>query len=85
MSIQRFTGLAMAGSLLLSPSLVFADYTYQETTQITGGSMVKMMKMAGAFSSQARKAGEPVVSTVYIKGNRMAKVAQEVSSVMGCD
>lgn len=85
MSIQRFTGLAMAGSLLLSPSLVFADYTYQETTQITGGSMVKMMKMAGAFSSQARKAGEPVVSTVYIKGNRMAKVAQDSTEIIDLD
>jgi len=85
MHIQRFTGLAIASSLLLSPSFAFADYTYQETTQITGGTMVKMMKMAGAFSSQARKAGEPVVSTVYIKGNRMAKVAQDGTEIIDLD
>jgi hypothetical protein len=85
MSFQRFTVLAIASSLLLSPSLVLADYTYQETTQITGGSMVKMMKMAGAFSSQARKAGDPVVSTVYIQGNRMAKVAQDSIEIIDLD
>ena len=85
MHIQRFTGLAIASSLLLSPSFVFADYTYQETTQITGGSMVKMMKMAGAFSSQAKKAGDPVVSTVYIKGNRMAKVAPDGIEIIDLD
>lgn len=39
------------GSLLLQP-LAFADVSYQETTQITGGSPVGMVKLAGAFSSQ---------------------------------
>jgi hypothetical protein len=85
MGIQRFTGLAIASSLLLSPSFVFADYTYQETTQITGGSMVQMMKMVSAFSSKARKAGDPVVSTVYLKGNRMAKVSQEGVEIIDLD
>ena len=53
----------LALTLATSPFL-FADYTYQETTQLTGGSLLNMMKMVGHFSSQARKAGEPVVSTV---------------------
>jgi hypothetical protein len=67
-----------------SPRL-FADYTYQETTQITGGSLLHMMKMMGHFSSEARKAGEPVVSTVYLKGNRMAKVNPDTIEIIDLD
>ena len=50
---------------------LLADASYKETTQITGGSIVGMMKMAGAFSSQARKANQPITSAVYVSGNRM--------------
>jgi hypothetical protein len=85
MVISRIAKLAVAGSLLLSPCFLVADYTYQETTQITGGSMVKMMKMASTFNSQARKAGDPVVSTVYLKGNRMAKVTQDSTEIIDLD
>jgi len=44
--------------VLAAPSVLRADYTYQETTQLTGGSMLGMIKMAGALSSAARKAGD---------------------------
>ena len=79
MRVSSSSKFAVLTLTLAIPSFVFADYTYQETTQITGGSVMSMMKMAGAFSSQARKAGEPVVSTVYIKDNRMAKVPPTAS------
>jgi hypothetical protein len=85
MNHPRIGGLALAGSFLVSPSFLLADYTYLETTQVTGGSMVKMMKMASAFSSQARKAGDPVVSSVYLKGNRMAKVTQDSIEIIDLD
>jgi hypothetical protein len=58
--------------VILSPAL-YADFSYTETTQITGGAIVGMMKMAGVFSKQARQAGEPIVSTVMIQGNRMVR------------
>ena len=67
------------------PSFVFADYTYQETTQITGGSLMSMMKMAGMFSSQARKMGDPIVSTIYIKDNRMARVSSDSIEIIDLD
>jgi len=72
--------LTLAGSPFL-----FADYTYQQTTQITGGSILHMMKMVGAFSSQARKAGDPVVSTIYLKDNRMATVNQDNTEIIDLD
>ena len=74
----------LALTLATSPFL-FADYTYQQTTQITGGSILHMMKMVGAFSSQARKAGEPIVSTVYLKGNRLATVNPDSIEIIDLD
>jgi hypothetical protein len=62
-----------------------ADFTYQETTQITGGSMVSLMKFAGTFSKQARQAGEPIVSTVVVKGNRMMHVNKERTEIVDLD
>ncbi|KAA6460090.1 hypothetical protein DYQ86_13635 [Acidobacteria bacterium AB60] len=84
MTIAARSNLALV-AVLLTPSLLFADYTYQETTQLTGGSMLRMIKMAGAFSSQARKAGDPIVSTVYLKGNRMAKVNPDTTEIIDLD
>ncbi len=85
MRFSSLLKLAVVAMGCAAPSLVFADYTYQETTQITGGSLLSMMKMAGAFSSQARKSGDPVVSTVYLKGNRMAKVTADGIEIIDLD
>jgi carbon monoxide dehydrogenase subunit G len=46
-----------------------ADFSYEQTSKITGGMMAGMMKFAGAFSKQAR---EPMRSTISVKGDRMA-------------
>jgi hypothetical protein len=59
-----------------------ADFTYQETTQITGGALFSMMRMMGPF---ARRAREPIVSTHLIKGNRMATVTKNHISVVDLD
>ena len=80
--MSKLTILALAAT---SPSVLFADYSYQQTTQITGGSILSMMRMAGAFSSQARKAGDPIVSTVYLKGNRLARVAPDSIEIIDLD
>jgi hypothetical protein len=62
-----------------------ADFTYQETTQVTGGSVMSMMKFAGAFSKQARQANEPVVSSVTVKGNRMMRASKERTEITDLD
>jgi hypothetical protein len=64
---------------------LLADATYKETTQITGGSIVGMMKMAGTFSSQARKADQPVTSEVYVSGNRMARLRPDGTEIIDLD
>ncbi len=63
--------------LALPATLYAGDYTYQQTTQITGGSLMQMMKTVGVFSSQARHIGDPIVSSIYLKDNRLANVSPE--------
>jgi RPA family protein len=76
---------AVLGVLVAASASLHADFTYTETMQITGGSMLGLMKMAGAFSRQARQAGEPVVSTVAIKGNRMAHISPTSTQIIDLD
>src|SRR6267378_2675917 len=77
-------GVAL-GVLVAASASLHADFTYTETTQITGGSMLGLMKMAGAFSRQARQAGDPIVSTVAIKGNRMAHINPDRTEIIDLD
>jgi hypothetical protein len=62
----------LAAAALVQPPTQ-TDVSYQETTQITGGSLQGMMKLAGAFSSQARQANAPTVTNVVLHGNRMVR------------
>jgi hypothetical protein len=71
--------------LFALPTVLYADFSYTETTQITGGTIVAMMKMAGAFSKQARQAGDPIVSTVMIKGNRMVRSNPQRTEIVDLD
>ena len=72
-------------SLATTTVYAHADFTYQETTQVTGGSVVGMMKVAGAFSKQARQANDPVVSTVMVKGNKMIRIGKDTSEIVDLD
>jgi hypothetical protein len=69
-------------ALLLAASPALADFSYQETSKITGGMLAGMMKIAGAFSKQAR---EPIQSTVALKGNRLAHRGTMRASIIDLD
>lgn len=71
--------IVAAGIALSTAPMVLADFQYHETTTITGGLAAGMMKLAGAFSKTAR---EPIVTDVYVKGNRMAHISQHHGSVI---
>ncbi len=80
--------LRIACLLVLSvalPSSLFADFQYTETTKVTGGSMMSMMKVAGTFSKQAREVGAPIVHSVYVKGNRMTRNDPDSSEIVDLD
>lgn len=48
-----------------------ADFKYTEQSKLTGGMMMGMMKFAGHFSHKANQADQPVITTRYVKGNRL--------------
>ena len=71
------------GILLIVPSCtLLADFSYEQTSTITGGAMMAMMKFAGAFSKQAR---EPNKSTVLVHGNRMVHISANRASIIDLD
>jgi hypothetical protein len=74
----------LIGGVLLQP-LAFADVSYQETTQITGGSLQGMLKLAGAFSSQAKQANAPTTFTVALHGNRMVRSNPHTTEIIDLD
>lgn len=82
---MKTTWIALLAGGVLMHSLAFADVTYQETTQYTGGSMMGMLKMAGAFSSQAKQATSPATSTVMIHGGRMLRSNSHTSEIIDLD
>jgi hypothetical protein len=69
----------MAGIMAVAALQLPADFTYSETTTITGGAMLSMMKVVGVFSKQAR---EPVQSTVAVKGDKMVHRTQQQATVI---
>jgi hypothetical protein len=73
-----------SSSLLLHP-LAKADVSYQETTQVTGGSLQGMMKLAGVFSSQAKQANTPVTTTIALHGNRMVRSNPHSTEIIDLD
>lgn len=71
--------VTMAAFMTLAGSSLLADFTYQETSTITGGMMMSIMKVAGAFSKQAR---EPIQATVAVKGDKMVHRTSTTASVI---
>ncbi|GAA3765474.1 hypothetical protein GCM10022270_26610 [Terriglobus aquaticus] len=53
--------------------------------QITGGTVVGMLKMAGAFSSQVRQLSGPMTFKVMIHGNRMVRAGLHTTQIIDLD
>lgn len=58
--------VTMLVAVCACPSL--ADFSYQQSSKVTGGALAGMLKVAGVFSKQAR---EPIQQTIAVKGDRM--------------
>lgn len=71
--------VTIAGLTTLGAATLLADFSYQETSTITGGMIAGVMKVAGVFSKQAR---EPIQSTVAVKGDRMVHRSQTHATVI---
>lgn len=82
--MKRHVPLVLALCLAV-PWPAFADFQYTETTKITGGAIVQMMKMMSVFSKEARQLDQPVTSTVLVKGNRMAHISNDHIQIIDLD
>lgn len=74
--VRGITALTLAAATPL-----FADFSYKRTTQITGGSIVKMSRMMPGAS----KALQPTTTTVAIHGNKMADWGDREVNIIDLD
>ncbi|MEP6961994.1 MAG: hypothetical protein ABI995_07945 [Acidobacteriota bacterium] len=59
-----------------------ADFSYQESAQMTGGFAYNALKLGGPFTRGAREAQ---ISSVAIKGNRMVTTHKDSASIVDLD
>jgi hypothetical protein len=64
---------------------MLADFSYEQTTQLTGGALLSMMKFAGAFSKDGRKLTHPMPETVSVKGHRMVSKNPDSATIIDVD
>jgi len=69
--IHRRKSTAVVALVPLLCGLSHADFKYSEKSQITGGAMVGMVKMAGIFSKDAKASLQPTTRTVAVQGGKM--------------
>src|SRR5512141_3082787 len=74
--IRRASRMAIGVALAVAP--LVADFSYEQTTRITGGAMAGMMRVAGVFSKTAR---EPIKQTVIVKGDRMVMLGPDTAHI----
>ncbi len=63
----------------LATGTLFADFSYDQSSKVTGGMMAGAMKVIGVFSKQAT---QPIKLIVMVKGDRMANVGAETVQVI---
>ena len=82
---MNFRKVAALGVILLCSRLMFADASYQETTQITGGSMVAPIKSMGFLSKSMRDMFAPITTTTMVHGNQKAVVSKDSTEITDLD
>jgi hypothetical protein len=82
MSLRKVAAL---GIILLASRFTFADASYQETTQITGGSMMAPLKSMSFLSKSMRDMLAPMTTTTMIHGNQKAVVSKDFTEITDLD
>ncbi|MDQ2950604.1 MAG: DUF4412 domain-containing protein [Acidobacteriota bacterium] len=79
--------LIVRAALIISVTAVplLADFTYDETSQMTGGSMLQVMQMAARFSKDSRKMTQPILTTISFQGNRMLRKTADEATIIDLD
>src|SRR5690242_7614224 len=82
---MKFRMAATCALIAGASQIALADFQYQQTTKLTGGSMLGMLKMMSRFSSSARQGLEPINSSVALKGNRMVTKTNTSTDIIDLD
>ena len=82
MNIRKVAAL---GVILLGNRLVFADASYQETTQVTGGSMVDSLKSVSFLSKSLGNMFAPMTTITMVHGNQKAVVSKDSTEITDLD
>ncbi len=68
----------MCGLLLCGSASLYADFQFDSSTKMTGGSLLRMMQNV-PFTGKARAS---VIATILVKGNRMVSSRPEASEII---
>jgi hypothetical protein len=82
MNIRKVASL---GIMLLASRLMFADASYQETTQVTGGSMVDSLKSVSFLSKSMSNMFAPMTTVTMVHGNQKAVVSKDSTEITDLD
>ena len=77
--MQRTT-IISAICAALSGTALFADFSYDQTSRMTGGFLARLPAIAGG-----NKMREPQRSSVMLKGNRLAHISADHASIFDLD
>ncbi len=77
--------LAALGVILLGNRFMYADASYQETTQVTGGSMVDSLKSVSFLSKSMSNVFAPMTTTTMVHGNQKAVVGKDYTEITDLD
>jgi hypothetical protein len=82
MKTRNLTTIAI---ILMASRMTLADASYQETTQITGGSMVAPLKSMGFLSKSVGNMFAPNTTTTMVHGNQKAVVGKDYTEITDLD
>src|ERR1700691_1786685 len=82
MNIRKVAAL---GVILLGNRFMYADASYQETTQVTGGSMVDSLKSVSFLSKSLGNMFAPMTTTTMVHGNQKAVVSKDYTEITDLD
>jgi hypothetical protein len=82
---MKIRKIAALGIILFGNRFMYADASYQETTQVTGGSMVDSLKSVSFLSKSMSNAFAPMTTTTMVHGNQKAVVAKDYTEITDLD
>ena len=77
--------VGLLGVILFGGQVMLADASYQETTQVTGGSMVDSLKSVSFLSKSISNMFAPMTTTTMVHGNQKAVVSKDSMEITDLD